>query len=130
MVSSSLRSSVKGLSSLSFLFFVVLNASLVFIIVVYCTSRHGIGLRSIYAQGSVPKRYRRGRIDLTQYTETSFPPLPPKLFDAMCMTLGGRVAELLTFGKLSTGAQDDLDKVTQNAYSQVHRHTLQYFLLS
>jgi len=35
------------------------------------------------------------------------------------MTLGGRVAELLTFGKLSTGAQDDLDKVTQNAYSQV-----------
>jgi len=42
-----------------------------------------------------------------------------ELFDNMCMTLGGRVAEMLTFGKVSTGAQDDLDKVTKNAYSQV-----------
>ena len=37
----------------------------------------------------------------------------------MCMTLGGRVAELLFFNKISTGAQDDLRKVTDIAYAQV-----------
>lgn len=35
------------------------------------------------------------------------------------MTLGGRVAEEIFFGKITTGAQDDLKKVTQNAYAQV-----------
>ena len=33
------------------------------------------------------------------------------------MALGGRVAEELTFGRVTTGASDDLDKVTQLAYS-------------
>jgi AFG3 family protein len=42
-----------------------------------------------------------------------------ELFDRMCMALGGRAAEFLTFGKISTGAQDDLDKVTKMAYSQI-----------
>lgn len=37
----------------------------------------------------------------------------------MCMTLGGRVAEEIFFGRITTGAQDDLQKVTQMAYSQV-----------
>jgi AFG3 family protein len=35
------------------------------------------------------------------------------------MTLGGRVAEELFFGRITTGAQDDLRKVTQSAYAQV-----------
>ncbi|KAF5286736.1 hypothetical protein FQR65_LT12469 [Abscondita terminalis] len=42
-----------------------------------------------------------------------------QLFDRMCMTLGGRVSEELFFGKITTGAQDDLKKVTQSAYAQV-----------
>lgn len=42
-----------------------------------------------------------------------------QLFDRMCMTLGGRVAEELFFRKITTGAQDDLKKVTQSAYAQV-----------
>jgi AFG3 family protein len=42
-----------------------------------------------------------------------------QLFDRMCMTLGGRVAEELFFGRITTGAQDDLRKVTQSAYAQV-----------
>lgn len=42
-----------------------------------------------------------------------------QLFDRMCMTLGGRVSEQIFFGKITTGAQDDLKKVTQSAYSQV-----------
>merc|ERR1711973_436095 len=42
-----------------------------------------------------------------------------QLFDRMCMTLGGRVSEQLFFGRIPTGAQDDLRKVTQSAYAQV-----------
>lgn len=42
-----------------------------------------------------------------------------QLFDRMCMMLGGRVAEQLFFGKITTGAQDDLRKVTHSAYAQV-----------
>lgn len=42
-----------------------------------------------------------------------------QLLDRMCMTLGGRVSEEIFFGKITTGAQDDLKKVTQSAYAQV-----------
>ncbi|XP_078526343.1 mitochondrial inner membrane m-AAA protease component AFG3L1-like [Lissotriton helveticus] len=42
-----------------------------------------------------------------------------QLFDRMCMMLGGRVSEQLFFGRITTGAQDDLKKVTQSAYAQV-----------
>merc|ERR1711974_246950 len=42
-----------------------------------------------------------------------------QLMDQMCVALGGRIAELLTFGKLTTGAEDDLGKVTRSAYGQV-----------
>lgn len=42
-----------------------------------------------------------------------------QLNDRMCMTLGGRISEIIFFNKISTGAQDDLRKVTQLAYSQV-----------
>lgn len=42
-----------------------------------------------------------------------------QLFDRMCMMLGGRVAEQVFFQRITTGAQDDLRKVTQSAYAQV-----------
>jgi AFG3 family protein len=42
-----------------------------------------------------------------------------QLNDRLCMTLGGRISEILFFNKISTGAQDDLRKVTQLAYAQV-----------
>lgn len=38
------------------------------------------------------------------------------LIDRMCMTLGGRVSEELNFGSITTGAQDDLSKITKIAY--------------
>uniref|UniRef100_A0A6B2E7M1 Putative atp-dependent metalloprotease ftsh n=1 Tax=Phlebotomus kandelakii TaxID=1109342 RepID=A0A6B2E7M1_9DIPT len=44
-----------------------------------------------------------------------------QLFDRMCMTLGGRVSEEIFFGRITTGAQDDLKKVTDSAYAQVVR---------
>jgi AFG3 family protein len=53
-----------------------------------------------------------------------------QLLDRMCMTLGGRVAEHIFFKTITTGAQDDLDKVrrpftllitkvTKMAYAQI-----------
>ncbi len=42
-----------------------------------------------------------------------------QLKDRMCMTLGGRAAESVFFGKISTGAQNDLDQVTKMAYGMV-----------
>ncbi len=42
-----------------------------------------------------------------------------QLLDRMCMTFGGRAAEEIIFGKISTGAQNDLDQVTKMAYSMV-----------
>lgn len=42
-----------------------------------------------------------------------------QLIDEMCMTLGGRAAEELVFGKISTGALSDLERVTKMAYGMV-----------
>lgn len=42
-----------------------------------------------------------------------------QLLDRMCMTFGGRAAEDIVFGKISTGAQNDLDQVTKMAYGMV-----------
>ncbi|EZA46920.1 hypothetical protein DMN91_004838 [Ooceraea biroi] len=44
-----------------------------------------------------------------------------QLSEQICMMLGGRVAEYITFGKISTGAQNDLEKVTKTAYHQVQQ---------
>jgi len=42
-----------------------------------------------------------------------------QLTDGMCMTMGGRVAEDLVFGKISTGAQNDLERITKLSYAMV-----------
>jgi cell division protease FtsH len=42
-----------------------------------------------------------------------------QLIDGMCMTMGGRVAEDITFGKISTGAQNDLERITKLSYAMV-----------
>jgi len=42
-----------------------------------------------------------------------------QILDRICMTLGGRAAEEVVFGKISTGAQNDLDRVTKMAYGIV-----------
>ena len=42
-----------------------------------------------------------------------------QLKDRMMMTLGGRAAEEIVFGEISTGAQNDLERITQMAYSMV-----------
>ena len=42
-----------------------------------------------------------------------------QLVDSMCMTLGGRAAEEIVFGRISTGAQNDLERITRMAYGMV-----------
>lgn len=42
-----------------------------------------------------------------------------QLNDMMSMTLGGRAAEEIVFGKISTGAQNDLQRITNMAYGMV-----------
>ncbi len=42
-----------------------------------------------------------------------------QILDEMCSALGGRAAEQITFGKISTGALSDLEKVTKQAYAMV-----------
>jgi len=42
-----------------------------------------------------------------------------QLMDEMCAALGGRAAEEIIFGKISTGALSDLEKITKQAYAMV-----------
>ena len=42
-----------------------------------------------------------------------------QMIDGMCMTLGGRAAEDIVFSEISTGAQNDLERITKTAYAMV-----------
>jgi cell division protease FtsH len=42
-----------------------------------------------------------------------------QLMDSVCMTLGGRVAEDIVFNKISTGASNDLERITKTCYAMV-----------
>jgi AFG3 family protein len=42
-----------------------------------------------------------------------------QLLDEMCSALGGRAAEYITFSQISTGALNDLEKITKQAYAMV-----------
>ncbi|XP_055298332.1 paraplegin [Sitodiplosis mosellana] len=45
-----------------------------------------------------------------------------QLIDKICMALGGRAAENITFNRITTGAQNDLDKVTKMAFAMVAKY--------
>ncbi len=42
-----------------------------------------------------------------------------QILDQICATLGGRASEQVNFGKISTGALNDLERVTKQAYAMV-----------
>lgn len=42
-----------------------------------------------------------------------------QLLDEMCAALGGRASEDITFGRISTGALNDLERITKQAYAMV-----------
>jgi cell division protease FtsH len=67
----------------------------------HCAARHGsVGLCTIHAK--------------EQYLYNT-----DQLNDQICMTLGGRASEDIFFGKISTGAQNDLQQITRIAYAMV-----------
>merc|ERR1719181_1106152 len=45
-----------------------------------------------------------------------------QIVDVICMALGGRAAEQLTFGSVTNGASDDLRRVTQMAYGMIREY--------
>lgn len=42
-----------------------------------------------------------------------------QMLDEMCLALGGRASEQVFFGKVGSGAMDDLQRVTRSAYAQI-----------
>ncbi len=59
--------------------------------------------------------------DLACRPRTSSSPAAPSSTDTMAMTLGGRAAEEIVFCEITTGASNDLEKVTETAKSMVMR---------
>jgi cell division protease FtsH len=55
-------------------------------------------------------------------TEDKFLTTRAELADTMAMTLGGRAAEEIVFGEITTGASNDLEKVTETAKGMVMRY--------
>jgi AFG3 family protein len=53
-----------------------------------------------------------------------------QLSDSMCMALGGRVAEEIIFGRISTGALSDLERITKMAYSMVTIYGMNKFVVN
>jgi len=65
-----------------------------------------------------------GALGYTQQlpTEDRYLMTRSELEDRLCVLLGGRVAEEVVFGDISTGAQDDLQKATDIALSMVTQY--------
>ena len=55
-------------------------------------------------------------------TEDRYLMTRPELLDKLCVMLGGRVAEEVIFGEISTGAQNDLQRAAQIARSMVKEY--------
>ena len=65
---------------------------------------HGRGLHPLHAGGGPPVHSK------------------PQFMDLLAAALGGRVAEEITFGQATTGATNDLERVTQVARAMVTRY--------
>lgn len=56
---------------------------------------------------------------LNIYLKRQYLYITEQLMDSVCMTLGGRVAEDIVFNKTSTGASNDLERITKTCYAMV-----------
>jgi cell division protease FtsH len=70
---------------------------------------------------SVISRGRALGYTISMPTEDRFLTTRQELLDTMAMTLGGRAAEEVVFGEITTGASNDLEKVTATAKQMVMR---------
>ena len=67
----------------------------------------------------VPRGFAALGYTLQTPLEDRFLMTTEELEDKICALLGGRIAEELTFGKISTGAQNDLERITNMAFAMV-----------
>ncbi|WP_069130815.1 ATP-dependent zinc metalloprotease FtsH [Rhodohalobacter halophilus] len=67
----------------------------------------------------VPRGFAALGYTLQTPLEDRFLMTTEELEDKICALLGGRVAEEIIFGKISTGAQNDLERITNMAFAMV-----------
>jgi cell division protease FtsH len=72
---------------------------------------HLLGVRPVHKVTIVPRGGALGYV-MSLPDEERFLSTREELIDQMAMGLGGRVAEILTFGRISSGASSDLEQVT------------------
>jgi len=70
---------------------------------------------------SIVSRGQALGITVSMPTEDKFNATKAELEDRMAMTLGGRAAEEIVFNEITTGAANDLEKVTQTAKAMTMR---------
>ncbi|CAJ1958678.1 unnamed protein product [Cylindrotheca closterium] len=64
-----------------------------------------------------------GALGFAQYLpKETFLRTQDQIMDTVCMALAGRAAEEVFFGNVTTGASDDLRRVTQIVYSTIHTY--------
>src|SRR3954451_16073999 len=73
---------------------------------------------------SIVPRGRASGYTLTLPDEDRYLKTREELIDFMTMLLGGRVAEEIVFGAVTTGASDDLDKVAEISRAMVHEYAM------
>jgi cell division protease FtsH len=80
------------------------------------------GAGSVQKVSIIPRGIGALGYNIQRPTEDRYLMTSDELRDKMAMLLGGRAAEVLVFDELSTGAADDLEKVTEIARSMVTRY--------
>jgi cell division protease FtsH len=80
------------------------------------------GVDPVHKVSIIPRGIGALGYTIQRPTEDRFLMTREELEDKMAVSLGGRAAELMVFGHLSTGAADDLRRVTDIARSMVTRY--------
>jgi len=80
------------------------------------------GTETVHKVSIIPRGISALGYNIQRPTEDRYLMTTGELENKMACLLGGRAAERLVFGELSTGAADDLEKVTEIARSMVMRY--------
>jgi cell division protease FtsH len=83
------------------------------------------GVDPVHKVSIIPRGVGALGYTLQRPTEDRFLMTVQELENKMCVLLGGRAAEQLVFGEISTGASDDLVRVTDIARSMVTRYGME-----